>query len=362
MSAIVSDIVNLPEWISFAKIRGSWAQVGNDTDPFNLLTTYNLLDPRFGNSRASFSSELKNANLKPERTTSYEVGVDLRFFNGRFGIDAAYYVSDTRNQLLSIPVSITSGFGGTFTNAGKIRNQGVEISLNATPVKLESGFTWNINVNYTRNRGKVLELIDGLDTYTISSNYVNVLAKVGERMGDVYGTGFVTVDDPNSQFFGQVVHNADGFSQRDPELKRLGNYNPDFMVGFTNSFTYKGLNLSILFDWRQGGVVNSRTVLIGGTSGMMDFTVPGREEGIISPGVIDNGDGTFRPNDVRLSGRDFYWWTYNRGNEEVGMFDASFLKLREISLSYTIPNKVWGNTPIRNVTISAIGRNSSPLD
>ena len=149
------------------------------------------------------------------------------------------------------------------------------------------------------------------------------------------------VDDPSSPFNGQVVHNEDGFSLRDPNLKKLGNYNPDFMVGFQNDFSYKNISLGVLFDWRHGGVVNSRTVLIGGTSGMMDFTAVGREEGIISEGVILQDDGTYRPNDVRLSGRDYYWWRYNRGNEEVGMFDASFLKLREVKLGYSLPASLW---------------------
>jgi hypothetical protein len=129
------------------------------------------------------------------------------------------------------------------------------------------------------------------------------------------------------------------------------------MMGFSNSFTYKGFNLGVLFDWRKGGEIMSRTILIGGTSGMMDFTTVNREEGIISPGVIENADGSFRPNDVRLSGRDFYWWTYNRNNEEVGIFDASFLKLREVKLGYTLPNGLMGKLPFRDVTLSIVGRN-----
>lgn len=357
VSAIISDMFSLGEPISFLKLRGGWAVVGNDTDPYALRNTFSFNEP-FGNfQRVSASEILRNENLKPEEAASIEIGADIRFFNNRLGLDITYYDSTVKNQILTLPVANTSGFNSRIINAGEIQNTGLEVVLNATPIRSENGFTWSTDVNFTRARGKVKSLIDGLDTYEQSSNYINVLAKVGGRMGDVYGTGLVTVDDPSSPFFGQVVHNEDGFSLRDPDLKKLGNYNPDFTLGWQNTFTYKGFNLGVLFDWRQGGVINSRTVLIGGTSGLMDFTAVGREEGIISEGVIQNADGSYRPNDVRLSGRDYYWWRYNRGNEEIGMFDASFLKLREVRLGYSFPRKLLQNTFVQSLTLSLVGRN-----
>ncbi|MDN5213727.1 SusC/RagA family TonB-linked outer membrane protein [Fulvivirgaceae bacterium BMA12] len=357
LSAIISDMVDLPPVFSFAKLRAGWAIVGNDTDPYALINTFKFEEP-FGNvQQVSASETLKNSNLKPEESNSIEVGADIRLFKGRLGLDVTYYKANTKNQILTLPVSITSGYKSRIINAGEIENQGLEIMLNGQIVQSPSGFSWTSSFNFTRNRGKVKELIDDLDVYTISNNYVEVQARVGGRVGDVYGTGFATVEDENSQFFGQVIHNEDGFAVRDPTLKNLGNYNPDFMLGFQNTFTYKNISLGVLFDWRHGGVVNSRTVLIGGTSGMMDFTAEGREEGIISEGVIDNGDGTYRVNDVRLSGRDFYWWRYNRGNEEVGMFDASFLKLREVKLGYSLPQTLIERTPFKALTISVVGRN-----
>ena len=357
LSAVVSDMVQLPVAISFAKIRAGWASVGNDTDPYQLANTFGFTEPWGSSQRVTIPRDLKNPSLRPELANSIEVGTDIRFFNGRVGLDFTYYKTNTENQILSLPVATTSGFTSRVINAGEIENQGIEVVLNATPIKLNNGFTWTSSVNFTRNRGKVLSLTDGLEEYAISSNYLQVIARVGERMGDVYGTGFELVDDPGSQFNGQVIHNEDGFSIRDSELRNLGNYNPDFMVGFQNNFSYKGINLGVLFDWRHGGVVMSRTVLIGGTSGMMDFTAEGREEGIISEGVIRNDDGSFRENDVRLSGRDFYWWRYNRGNEEVGIFDASYLKLREVKLGYSIPKSLYPNLPVQSITISAVGRN-----
>ncbi|WP_438425669.1 SusC/RagA family TonB-linked outer membrane protein [Aquimarina macrocephali] len=357
LSAVVSDMVELPEMFSFVKLRGGWAVVGNDTDPYALRNTFSFNEP-FGNfQRVNASDILRNENLKPEEASSTEVGADIRFFNNRLSFDVTYYKSTVKNQILTLPVSNTSGFESRIINAGEIENTGFEVVLNAKPIKSKSGFTWETNVNFTSARGEVKSLIDNLDTYEISSNYVNVLAQVGGRMGDIYGTGLVTVDDPNSQFFGQVVHNEDGFSVRDPNLKKLGNYNPDFTVGWQNTFSYKGFNFGFLFDWRQGGEIMSRTTLIGGTSGMMDFTAVGRETGIISQGVIQNTDGSYRPNDVVLSGRDYYWWRYNRGNEEIGIFDASFLKLREVRLGYNFPKKILEKTIIKSLSLSLVGRN-----
>ena len=356
VSAIVSDMFELPEAFSFVKLRGGWAKVGNDTDPYALRNTFTFDEP-FGNyQRVNASSILKNEELKPEEANSIEVGADIRLFNNRLGFDLTYYDSTTKNQILTLPVANTSGFDSRIINAGEIQNKGLEIVVNATPVQTEN-FTWNTTANFTTARGEVKSLTDGLDTYEISNNYLSVQARVGGRMGDVYGTGFVTVDDPSSEFFGQVVHNEDGFSIRDGNLKKLGNYNPDFTLGLQNNFNYKNFNLGFLFDWRQGGEIMSRTVLIGGTSGMMDFTAVGRETGIISEGVIQNTDGSYRVNDVRLSGRDYYWWRYNRGNEEVGMYDASFLKLREVKIGYNFPQKLLKNTFIRSMNISVVGRN-----
>jgi TonB-linked SusC/RagA family outer membrane protein len=356
LSAIISDMFTLPKAVSFFKLRGGWASVGNDTDPYALRNTFSFNEP-FGNfQRVSASDILRNEELLPEQANSLEIGADLRLFNNRLGFDVSWYDSTTKNQILTLPVTNTSGFSSRIINAGEIQNTGVEVVLNATPVQTEN-FRWTTTANFTRARGKVKSLTEGLDTYEISNNYLSVQAKVGGRMGDVYGTGLVTVDDPNSEFFGQEVHNEDGYLLRDPNLKLLGNYNPDFTLGLQNAFTYKGFNLGVLFDWRQGGVIMSRTVLIGGTSGMMDFTAVGREEGIISEGVIQNADESYRPNDVRLSGRDYYWWRYNRGNEEIGMFDASFLKLREVKIGYNIPQKALKNTFIQSISLSLVGRN-----
>ena len=354
-SAVLTDLLDVSSTsvLSYAKLRASWAQVGNDTDPYQLRNVYNFLEP-FGNTqRASESAVIANSDLKPERQTSFEIGTDLRFFNGRLNLDATYYNTSSKNQILELPVDITSGYSRRVINAGEIQNRGVEVMFNVTPVELTNGLSWNVNLNFTRNRSEVVSLFGDLDTYQIADNYVQILAKEGGRMGDMYGTGFVQSPD------GRTVY-ENGYPVRDPNLRLLGNYNPDFMVGLYNTITYQNFNLGFLFDWRQGGEVLSRTILIGGTSGMMDFTAESRENGLVGVGVKNVGSEEspeYVTNDVIVSGRDFYWSRYNRGNEEIGRYDASFVKLREIKLGYQLPNDLFGNFPLRNVSVAIVGRN-----
>jgi TonB-linked SusC/RagA family outer membrane protein len=356
-SAILSDMFEMPEAISFAKLRAGWASVGNDTDPYRLAPTYGFGTPFNGNSRVYSPSELPNENLKPELTDSFEIGADLRFFQSRLNLDIAVYKARTKNQLISLPVSTTSGFSSRFVNAGELENKGLEITLGAKPVVTDN-FMWQTNINFTMNRGKVNELIDDLDFYRTASNYLIVGAEIGERIGSVYGTGFEKVDDKNSPYHGQwIIDENSGLPIRSSELRNLGNYNPDFMLGFQNNFKYKNFDLSVLFDWRQGGVFHSRTVAIGGTTGMLDFTVPGRESGIVAEGVIDNGDGTYTPNTQNVAASNYYSHVYKRSNEESSMFDATYVKLREVRLGYNFPRKLLEKTPIQAASIALVGRN-----
>ena len=349
LSAILSDMFELPEAISFAKLRAGWASVGNGTTPNNIASTYSFREAFNGTPRVEAYRILKNANLKPERTNSIELGADLRFLKGRIGLDVAVYKSNTKDQILTLPVSSTSGVDAQVINAGKVENKGIELSLNVKPIKTKN-FEWQINTNFTSNRGEVVELIDGLDTYRIAENNgVEILAKVGGRIGDMYGTGFEMVN-------GQVLY-ENGLPVRSNELVKIGNYNPDFMVGFQNSFRYKNLSLGVLFDWRQGGEIHSRTVAIGGTTGMLNFTAIGREEGIVGNGVMSDGNGGYVPNNVNVPASAYYSATYSRGNEAVPIFDATYLKLREVKLSYNFPQKWIDSTPIKQASISIIGRN-----
>lgn len=373
LSAVVSDMVKLPEAISFAKVRASFAQVGNDTDPFAFNQTYGRSTPYGSFPVYGETSRLSNLNLKPEISSSLEFGADLRFLQNRIGIDFTYYQSNTKNQILSIPLSNTSGYESRLINAGSIKNHGYEAMLTVTPVQ-NKNFTWNAYVNFSANRSKVIELSDGLDNYQIADRSVSIEARVGERMGDMYGIGFARVQSENpdkpyydktGQYAGQMVYAADGRPVPTSERIKLGNYNPDWMMGIGNNFTYRGVRLSFLFDIRHGGKLYSHTQTVGREGGIIIETLEGRADGydlskpgngVIGQGVVRNADGSFSENTKKLGVREWHGaWTNGRNIQEGVMYDASFVKLRELQLGYTFGS--LGNKFIKGLTVSLVGRN-----
>ncbi|MEL6592820.1 MAG: TonB-dependent receptor, partial [Bacteroidota bacterium] len=385
LSAVISEMTDLPASITFLKLRAGYGEVGGDADPYRLTNVYNYLTPWGGTQRVTENNALANANLRPERARSFEAGVDFRMFDNRLGIDVAYFNTNVLDQIFALDIPQSTGFSSQIVNAGKINSYGFEVQLNATPIQRDNGFRWDINANWSLQRSRVVELVEGIENYTIASNYMIIQAREGGRMGDMYGTGFVMIKDGERLFpdelgrlpeGGQPLMNDNGFYERDNNLRYLGNYNPDWMLGLYNSFSYKGFNLGFLFDLRYGGMVMSRTLLIGGTSGMMVETIgdndrgnPKRDPvdqggGVAPEGVFQDTDGNYidnysLPEDQRkrLSGRDFYWWTFNRGNESQGMYDATYLKLREVRLGYDFPAGLTSRIGIKDLRLSLVGRN-----
>jgi hypothetical protein len=385
-SFVLSELLDLPA-STFLKVRAGWGQVGNDTDPYALNNYVDFLSNPFGGQLlATEGNVLSNANLLPERASTFEIGADARLFNGLANLDISYYNTTTKNQILEIPISQTTGYGRQFINAGEIRSQGIEALLGFKPIRSKD-FNWDVTVNFTLNRSKVISLAEGLETNQIASNYLQAIAKVGERMGDVYGTGFVLVDTETNQRVTVEdvedikdtyanLYGSNGLPVRDPALRKLGNYNPDWQAGIYNQLNFKGISLGFLLDGKVGGVVMSRTLLVGGTSGMMAETAQfDRETTTFIGGVtkvegvselnrsgvkeqIDaEGNVSYVPNDTPISARDFYWSHFNRGNEQVGMYDASFLKLREVKLGYSLPTALAQKIGAQKVAISIVGRN-----
>jgi TonB-linked SusC/RagA family outer membrane protein len=375
LSAVISDMVKLPAIINFAKVRGSVAQVGNDTDPFTFTQAYNP-STAFGTAQIySETDRLANLSLKPEISTAFEIGTEVKLMNNRIGLDLTFYQSNTKNQIINIPLSQTSGYSTRSINAGLIRNYGFEAMLNFVPVvsKMNS-LGWKVDLNFSSNRSKVIELSDGLTNLVMASRSVSIEARVGERMGDMYGIGFARVQNTNpagahydatGKNVGQIVF-SNGRPVRTTDRIKMGNYNPDWLAGINNTFTYNNFKLSFLFDIRTGGEIYSHTQTVGREGGIMIETLEGRADGydLTKPGngVIGQGvmlvNGQYVPNDVKRTAREWHTaYTAGRNIAEGVMFDASFAKLREFQIGYNFPAQVLKNSPFKSATLSFVGRN-----
>ena len=352
-SFILSDLLRLPEQISFAKLRASWAQVGNDTDPYKTAKYYNT--SAFPGS-ASVSPTLYNARFKPEISNSIEVGLDWRMFKQRFGLDLAFYNNITRNQILDVPMDQTTGYTKATMNSGKVRNRGIELQLDGTPVKTKN-FTWNSTFTWAKNYNKVLSLAAGLTdgqtiAYTGGTNCA-LIAKVGGSIGDIYGYKLKRAPD------GQVVW-KDGITARTTEFEYVGNAYPAWKAGFSNEFSYKNFRVSILFDGQWGGIVYSQTHHKMTEHGTLKHTLKYRENPnfeVVGEGVMLDERGQYVPNNVPISVSKYYADYWRRANVETNSFDASFLKLREARIEYTIPSAGLNKIGIERLTLALYGRN-----
>lgn len=359
---IVSEVVDLPKWLTYSKVRLSSSSVGNDTDPYQLRNTYSF-NQNYGSAPLlTNSSTLLNANLRPERINALEAGLELYFVNDRIGLDLTVYQNTAKDQIIGLPASAASGYTNTIVNGGKIQSQGIEISLTGDIIK-KKNFSWTSFANFTKGASYVRELPEGIDQYTTgfarlyssTDNTVFYIADAdGGRIGDMYGTGFMKTED------GRTIYDSNGLPVRDSELRYLGNYNPDFMVGFGNEVKYKNFALNFLIDWRQGGTIVSRTKAIGSTSGVLAETLDGREEGIIGDGVVNTGTAenpVYVENTTVISAAEYYNQFYNRANEESSTYDASYVKLRQVSLTYTIPSKFISKWKIEEFKVGIIATN-----
>jgi TonB-linked SusC/RagA family outer membrane protein len=371
LSVLLSDILRLQPSgkISYIKLRGNLSQVGQDVDPYSLFNVVNLTSWDNENI-ANQQTDLKNNKLKPEISTSAEVGADLRFFTGRLGLDFTYYNTYIKNQVMNISTTAASGYGSKVINAGEIQNKGIEITLRGTPVAGE--FTWDISANFTRNRNKILELTESVEEINIGGGEgINYYARVGNELGDMYARTWKRV--PDGPYAGEPWLAENGSYQRENEYIKIGNYNPDFMVGFTTTFNYKGFSLSALIDWRQGGnfysyvernlISDGRTEATnfgrdeasGGLS-WVDANGNHRNDGMKLYGYIQQPDGSFALSNFVTDPESYYgeyYWDYN----ERSTFDATYVKLREISIDYSFARKSLGKLPVSNLNVGIWGRN-----
>ncbi|HYF68836.1 MAG TPA: SusC/RagA family TonB-linked outer membrane protein [Ohtaekwangia sp.] len=362
LSADLTSMFNVQsEQLSYAKVRGGWAQVGADTDPFKLENVYAFFDPWNGSLiTPTVSNTLLNPELKPEISTSYEFGVDLGLLGNRLNLTATYYNKTSVDQIVPVSISGSAGYTAFQINAGEIVNKGFEATLSGTAVKLPNGFTWDISVNYTRNRNEVVKLAEGLEALELGTFWnAQVLARRGEPYGVIFGPDYQR--DSN----GNIIH-VNGLPQRDDESKVLGNVNPDWMGGINNTFSFKGITLNVLIDAKIGGDIYSMTNAWGRYAGILEETLIGRETGIVGDGVKlvgedEDGNPIYAPNDVVVEVQSYNHASF--GNNIVGgsVFDASYVKLRQVSIGYTLPRNLISKTPFRSVTFSVIGRNLALL-
>lgn len=358
LSAVLSELPVFSgiNFLSFAKIRGSYAEVGNDARPYRLRDVFLPQTPNFaGNPRYAVPNSRNNPELKPELTNEYEVGLDLRFFNGRFGVDVAYYDRTTENQIFTVPSSATTGYTSRILNAGEMRNWGWEFQVSATPIQTND-FRWDIGVNAFRQRNEVVELAEGVESIARGGTWAADL-RIAEDYPymAVFGQDYVYNDN------GERLVDEDGFYQFTPNRVFLGSAIADWTGGFSTAFSWKGLSASALFDFQEGGVIHSTSLQWAKYSGMHPETVAFndsediRADGLLLPGVKANG----QPNDIRVDPQVYYQTFWNRAAPNV--FDASFLKLREIRIGYRIPNSLFGNSTFRDMRISVFGRNLAIL-
>jgi TonB-linked SusC/RagA family outer membrane protein len=348
-SFILSDIFSLPKAVSFAKFRFSWAQVGNDTRPYQTAKYY---DKIYSNSFTN-PGTLFNANLKPEITSSFETGLDMRFFQSRLGFDLALYTNNSRNQILAIPLDPISGYSSALLNAGLINSRGIELQVTGKPFN-NPKFKWNSTINFSSNRSYVRELAQGITNQVIYNHDTNVSieARVGGRMGDMYGRGFQRSPD------GKIIYASTGVpAELDQTLKVFGNAFPDWKAGLQNEFTIKNFRVSFLIDGQKGGSVFSQTSHKLNTLGKTKVTLPGRDGGIVGDGVVLQPDGSYKPNTVNVPASKYYDEYYKITNAEVNIYDASYIKLREARIDFNLPAKMITKLHLKQVMLGVYGRN-----
>ncbi|WP_018617051.1 SusC/RagA family TonB-linked outer membrane protein [Segetibacter koreensis] len=366
-----------PTWLSYGKLRANYAEVGGDAPLYTVNDYYvSDIDDNSGQEVTSFNGNAlfsvngykNNPNLKPERTKSFEVGLEMAFFKTRLGFDATYYKAQTVDQILPLTVSTATGYSRKYVNSGTVQNKGFELSVYGTPIKTPD-FSWDININWTRNRSKVTKLYGDIDNIVLGSfqGSITLNASLNEPYGTIHGTDYIYTN-------GQKTVDENGNYMITPTNNiTIGNVNPDWIGGVSNRFTYRGVSLSGLIDVRQGGSVFSTDMYYALAGGLYEETAVNNDLGnpIRSPltndsksgGIIRQGvtaDG--KPNTIRASIEDYGSFdSYVSSPDKRFAYDASYVKLRELSLGYSLPAKMFRNKFFKGIDVALVGRNLAIL-
>lgn len=357
-SLVVSDMITknggeLPNWFSFLKLRGSYAQVGNDMGAYQLYNFYKIGNDPNGNTIAERNKTLFDPTVQNELIKSWEAGFDLRLFDNRIGVDFSWYRSNATNQLIALPLNPLSGYENYMTNAGDIENTGVELMFNARIFDNPDGFSWDMNLNYSTNDNVVNSLTDVVSQYRLGGfDNVAILAVAGRPYGEIWGTEYLRVEDEASPHFGEIIVNEQGIPLPSGENVRLGNQQPDALVGLSNSFKYKNFSLSFQIDGRFGGEIYSGTNRAMQNAGTAAITVVnGAREDIVFDGVVADGNGGFIQNTTGVSPQLFWRGVTenpaNLGITEANIYDATNIRLRNVSVNYNLASKWLQNSGIQ---------------
>ena len=378
-SFIFSEFIQNKNIINYGKVRASWAQVGSDTDPYQLALNYTTGKYSYSGYTIGMinNTTQPNKDLKPTRTNSYELGLEMKFFNNRLNLDFTYYNQVSKNQIIGLASSATSGYQYRLINAGKIENKGIEVALNGRILQVKD-FAWDAGVNFSKNYNKVRELTDGMDYFELEKATwcgVSVGAEVGKNYGSIVGKDFKRNDQ------GQVIINPDsGLPLIDDQTKTLGNASWDWTGGFYHTFTYKNFRLSAGFDVKVGADIFSMSMRSAYQTGKAKATLAGREEwyrseearqaagmtiaewreagkceGYVVPGVIENSDGTYTQNTIPVN-PEAYWKSAADNAPSMFVYDNSYVKCREITFGYNLPEKWLGNF-VKSLSVSFVARN-----
>ncbi|WP_339924131.1 SusC/RagA family TonB-linked outer membrane protein [uncultured Cyclobacterium sp.] len=361
INAVISDLIEFPSWFTFAKARGSFAEVGNDTNPYQLQRTAAFGAGGLG-GYVSLSTQLPNANLLPESTRSIEVGTDLRFLDNRLGLDFTYYKTNSFNQLFTVALPVGSGASSFFTNGGDVQNEGIEVVLNITPMR-RADFNWNITGNFARNISMVNEINDERPSIVTGSDFLREFrVEEGELFGEVYSRGYLRNED------GAVIIGANGVPRTTPgKTVRVANYNPIWTGGVQNTFKYKNFTANFTIDFRQGGSIASFTNAVTFADGVTEETLQGRDGGLIfgdnfmshETAVMELEDGTFAPNTIETTA-ELFWVNMGGRNAPIGevfSVSATNIRMREAVIGYAVPASKLEGLPLNSVSISFVARN-----
>ena len=363
-SLVITDMlrkmdVNAPSWLSFAKVRASAAQVGNDLEPYQLYSSYRIEKDPLGGTMANIDNVLYNDKVRSELIKSYELGLEMRFFDSRFGVDFAWYRTNATNQLIRLGMDPASGYDAKMINAGNIQNEGIEFMVTADIIRSES-LKWNAQLNLSHNENRIIKLYDGggiespVTEYNLGTyDNLKILAREGGKYGEIWGSSYKRVEDKTSDLYGKIITDENGLPIAGDE-KKLGDQQPDLLAGLTNSFSFAGFDLSFLIDARFGGKMFSGTnhaLQAGGAAAVT--VVNGARDKFVVDGAVESevaGKTVYTKNTIEVTPQD-YWGAIvgrsgNLGINEANIYDATSVRLRNIALSYTLPKSLLKNTPI----------------